>query len=156
METESLPLSESRSSPPLVFSVVEKKNDKNSSTSENILLSKVAPSSRPKAKSLLEAFNDNPQQLTWNDEGELFINNESVPNASIYYLLPAVYKTAITKNKSLPGFIEFVNQIGAMGLAHLISPKLLRGFKRKNKIQNQAELYNDVIKNDRWYYLGPI
>ena len=156
METESAPLSESRSSPPLVLAVVEKKNVENSSTAENILLSKVAPSFRPKAKSLLEAFNKNPQQLTWNDEGELIINNESVPNANVFHLLPAVYKTSITKNKSLPGFIEFVNQIGAMGLAHLISPKLLRGFKRKNKIQNQAELYKDVIKNDKWFYLGPI
>ena len=143
-------------SPPLVLAVEEKKNDNNSSTAENLLLSKVAPSFRTKAKTLLEAFNDNPQQLSWNDNGELTINNESVPNANIYQLLPAVYKTAIIKNKSLPGFIEFVNQIGAMGLAHLISPKLLRGFKRRNKIQNQAELYNDVIKNDRWFYLGPI
>ena len=123
----------------------------------DLLLSKVPPGFHSKAKLLIEAFDKNPQQLTWNDEGELIINNESVPNANIYHLLPAIYKTALAKNKkTLPGFIEFVNQIGAMGLAKLISPKLMRGFRRKIPIENENELYNDIIKNDKWYYLGPI
>jgi hypothetical protein len=43
-----------------------------------------------------------------------------------------------------------------MGLGKIISPKLLRGLKRKTTIQNQTELYSDIIKNDKWYYLGPI
>lgn len=149
-------LSKPRSSPPLILPVVENKNDQSTSISEDLLLEKVAPSLRSKGKLLLEAFNQNPQQLIWNDAGEITINEETLPNANILQLFPAVFKTSVIKNKTLPGFIEFVNQIAAMGLGHLISPKLLRGFKRKEKIQNQVELYNQIIKNDKWYFLGPI
>ena len=157
VRNETTLLSDPRATPPLVLPVVEKKNDQNSTVAENLLLSKVAPGFHSKAKLLLAAFDKNPQQLTWNDKGELIINNESVPNANIYHLLPTVYKTALTKNqKSLPGFFEFVNQIGAMGLAKFISPKLLRGFRRKKPLENENELYHDIIKNDKWYYLGPI
>ena len=143
------------SKPPLILPVVSEKNDQNSSSLENLLLSKIPPSFCTKAKLLLQAFDENPQQLTWNDQGEVFINSESVPNADIFKLFPAVFKTPVLKNKNLPGFIEFVREIGGLGLAHLIHPKLLRGFKRKQKIQNQKELFEE-IKNDKWFYLGPI
>lgn len=156
VKTDPTELSDSKSTPPLVLPVIEKKNDQNSTVGENILLSKVPQGFLSKAKLLLEAFDKNPQRLTWNDVGELTINNESVPNANIYHLMPAVYKPLLSNKKNLPGFNEFVNQIGAMGLANLISPKLMRGFRRKSSIKNANEIFSEIIKNDRWYYLGPI
>lgn len=151
------PLQPTGRTPPLIVPVVNQKNDQNTTASEALLISKVAPSLQSKAKLLLKAFNENPQQLTWNDKGELFVNDESVPNANIFDLLPAVFKISVQKNKKLPGFIDFVNQIGNMGLAHLIHPKLLRGFKRQKKIIDQDELYVKVTAKDKkWYFLGPI
>lgn len=139
----------------LVLPTVSIKNDENSSASEQRLLSKITPSFQSKAKLLLEAFNDNPQQLTWSDEGAVLINSQSVPNANIFELFPAVFKTPVLKNQKLPGFTEFVSEIGSLGLGHLIHPKFLRGLKRKKKIANQMELYNE-LKNGHWYFLGPI
>ena len=156
VEATTEPLSVTRSQPPLVLPEVVKNNDDNSIFDEAFLIQKLTPSLRPKAKLLVDAFNLNPQQISWNENGELTINEQSVPNANIYQLLPAVLKTSVTKNKTLPGFIEFVTQIGSMGLGKLISPKLLRGLKRKEKIPNHTELYKDIMKTDKWYYLGPI
>jgi|FrelakmetLWP11LW_1041352.scaffolds.fasta_scaffold09923_2 hypothetical protein len=156
VEPTTEPLTLSRSNPPLVLPEVVKKNDQNSIFDEDFLIEKIAPSLQKKAKLLIDAFNKNPQQVSWNETGELMINEQGVPNANIYQLLPAVFKSSTVKNRTLPGFIEFVTQIGTMGLGKIISPKLLRGLKRKTTIQNQTELYSDIIKNDKWYYLGPI
>ena len=150
------PLIENPSSnAPLLFTVENQKNNQTDPTSESLVLSKVPDSFREKAKLLLSAFDENPQQLTWNKKGEVYIEQDSIPKANFFQLFPALFKFSSVESQ-LPGYVEFVNQIALMGLAHLIHPKLLRGFRRKQKITNEKEIYKRVLRNDKWYYLGPV
>lgn len=99
VEPTTEPLTLSRSNPPLVLPEVVKKNDQNSIFDEDFLIEKIAPSLQKKAKLLIDAFNKNPQQVSWNETGALMINEQGVPNANIYQLLPAVFKSSIVKTE---------------------------------------------------------
>jgi hypothetical protein len=144
--------------PPIVAKQIDEKDDENSSAAEDYLLKSVPPRFREKTKQIINICNKSPQQLTWSRAGQIYINQQSVPLANIYKLLPAIFKpTSVTKQ--LPGFDELVTQIATMGFAHLMNPKLTRGLRRKpkSKIENENELYADIQKLDKkWYYIGPI
>jgi len=143
------------SNPPLVLHVTSSKNDQHSPAIENKLLATISPSFHHKAQTLLTALNENPQQLSWNSQGEVLINFQSVPGANFFQIFPSIFKPAL-KHRQLPGFIETVNEIATMGLGHLIHPRLLRGFRRLRKIENQETLYSEVSKDNKWYFLGPV
>jgi len=144
--------------PPIVATDVVQKDDGNSTAAEDNLLKTVPQRFREKTKELINICNKSPQQLTWNSDGQIFINQQSVPLANIFTLLPAIFKPT-SVNRKLPGFDELVTQIATMGFAHLMNPCLTRGLRRKltQKIENENELYADILELDKkWYYLGPI
>ena len=142
--------------PPIVASDVVEKDDENSTAAEDYLLKTIPHRFHERTKQLINICNQSPQQLTWTSDGQIFINQQSVPLANIFKLLPAIFKPN-SANRKLPGFDEFVTQIATMGFGHLMSPVLTRGLRRKSKIENQNELYSEIKDLDKnWYYLGPI
>lgn len=139
----------------MIFPVPNRKNDHSDPLTEDSILANIGPYYHGKAKQLLAYFHENPQQLTWNSDGQVFIENESVPEANFFRLFPSLFSYKVSNNE-MPGYAEFVSQIADMGLGHLVGQKMLRGFKRKFKIVNQNELYNTVKRNDKWYFLGQV
>jgi hypothetical protein len=127
------------------------KSSQNSIGFQELLLNKIPSKFRERAEKLLEALEQVPNSITWNSDGVIFINQDSLPNSNIYVMLPELFKKA--PNKKLPGFFEFTSEIATLGLGHLIEKQILRGLQRSAAIENQKELYQG-IQNEHWWYIG--
>ena len=122
------------------------------SITEQKLLKLIPEKFKPQAAELLHEINDRPNQLTFNSDGIVFINQIGIPDTNFYILFPALFKKSQSKN--IPGFSEIVIQIATMGLGHLISKSYTKGLLRKYKIGEQDLLYNQIINLKHWWYLG--
>jgi hypothetical protein len=130
------------------------KSDQNSVQETDLLLQKVPLKFRTKAAKLLEAIDHNATVITWNDNGVLFLDNDSIPHSNMFVLLPELYKKR--PKRDLPGFIELVQKLAALGLGDLIDKSILRGMLRAKPIENHKELYDYIHqKPNKWYYIGP-
>ena len=98
---------------------------------------------RKQAEVLLQTFNNRGNELTWNSDGVIFIDQTSIPQSDIFKLFPYLFKTKRPKN--LEGFDDFVQKLDFMGLTHLIAVK-------PKKITN---LISSPSKNrsQNWWYL---
>jgi hypothetical protein len=127
------------------------KSSQNTVGVQELLLKRIPLKYKQKAEKLLEAFQENPNAITWNSDGVIFINQDSLPNSNIFILLPELFKK--DPNKKLPGFFEFTSEIATLGLGHLIERGILRGLHRPAPLENQKELYQG-LKKENWWYIG--
>jgi hypothetical protein len=127
------------------------KSSQNSIGVQELLLNKIPSKFKQKAEKLLEVFEQVPNSITWNSDGIIFINHDSLPNSNIFILLPELFKK--NPNKKLPGFYEFTSEIATLGYGHLIEKGVLRGLHRSAPIVRQNELY-EGIKKENWWYIG--
>ena len=129
------------------------KSDENNFGDENNLIGKIPKKFRSRAQQLLEAFNENSASFSWNSDGTIFIDGESLPLSNIFILMPELFKS--NPNKELPGFYEVVKQLANLGLGHLINRQILRGLRRSGPLENQTLLFNYVKQNPgKWFFLG--
>lgn len=129
------------------------KSDLNSEINEELLLTKIPKKFHERAKKLLEAIDVFSTIITWNKNGVLFLDGQSIPQSNIFKLMPEVFK--FHPDHALPGFPEFVSKIASLGLGALINRTILRGLNRTKKIENQKDLYDYVTSNKaNWYYIG--
>ena len=136
--------------PPLHYDQKKFQNDPNDSFDEKRLLKAIPSRFRSKAIQLLKQFNARGTELTWNSDGVIFIDQESIPESNIFTLFPYLYK--LKHPKDLNGFDDFVEKIEEMGLSDLIVKKdhYLASI-RKEKVSTPT-----VAKDDStdWWYLG--
>ena len=128
------------------------KSDQNSGISKHLLLEKVSRKNVEKAQKLLDAFDEDPNAITWDSNGVVYINGSSLAESNMFLLMPELFK--LSPNKKLPGFLELVSEIASLGLGHLISKKMLRGLQRSKPILNQKTIYEDLKKSDNWWFIG--
>lgn len=129
------------------------KSDQNDEADELLLLKKIPKRFQIRARKLLEAFDKHPTIISWNSEGVLFLDGNSIPQSNMYKLLPEVFK--LHPDYSLPGFKEFVKKLASLGLGLLINRSILRGLTRREKIENESDIYDYITKNTKnWYYIG--
>src|SRR6266853_661116 len=103
-----------------------------------------------KAMNLLETMNANSNSITFNSNGVLIIDGQSIPNSNIFILLPEVFKAS--RNLKLPGFIEFCSELIDLGLGDLLNKKNI-SFIRAKSAENDlhTELYKYIRKSaDGW------
>jgi hypothetical protein len=132
--------------PPLNFSVPLENTDLNDSFDERRLLQDIPKRSKKNASMLLKVFDERPNEITWDSSGNIYINEAVIPNANIFKLFPFLFRKKNPKN--LPGMLDFVNKLQAMGLSHLISCNLKT---------NTPTLEHDRVKpssSDKWWFLG--
>jgi hypothetical protein len=114
---------------------------------------------RRQAQSLLKEFNRRGNELTWNSDGIIFIDEVSIPNSDIYVLFPNLFKKNHPKN--LPGFQDFVQKLNDMGLDHLISqgassPKKVAK-NQKSEVHKRLTTSSETPSSSssvNWWYLG--
>lgn len=122
--------------------------DQNDSFDRTSLLKKIPTSSRKRAEQLLIAFDSRPNELTWDCKGVIFVDEEAIPNSSIFHLFPFLFNQRPTGN--LTGFDDFWKKIDAMGLSHLATRK-----KTVYKSQKQSRPHSHKNESDaHWWYLG--
>jgi len=138
--------------PPSATNILKKPNEHNQ-FDDNFLIQKVSPKNRPKALKVLEAINARGNNITWNSSGNVIIDNQGIPNSNISQLLNEVFKG--NPNKKMPGILEFVNELAALGEGHLLHKNLLRGTQRREEIEKQNEHYQYIKSRDNWFYIGP-
>ena len=98
-----------------------------------------------RASKLLEQFNKRGNELTWNSDGIIFIDQTSIPESDIFLFFPKLFKKSLPKN--LPGFEDFVQKIADMGLDHLISSKS----PKSDHISGEG---SSKITSPNWWYIG--
>ena len=137
---------------PLSAETSYSKSDQSSAISKNLLLQKVSKKHLERASKLLQAFDDDPNTITWDSDGIVYINGTSLVGSNIYLLMPELFK--LSPNKKLPGFLELASEIATLGLGHLIARKMLRGLQRSQPISNQKNIYEDLKRSDNWWFIG--
>lgn len=134
--------------PPNNFANPLFQNDLNDSYDETHLLKTVPKPSRKNAASLLKAFDERANELTWDSSGNVYINEESLPNCNIFKIFPFLFRKR--HPKQLTGISEIVSKIKDMGLSHLI--------KCQVKTITVSTLTPKATKNsldtENWWYLG--
>ena len=93
----------------------------------------------------MEQFNSRGNELTWNSDGVIFIDQVSIPNSDIFLLFPYLFKAKHPKN--LNGLQDFVQKIKEMGLDHLITV----GIKKSTKNQDSPTKTGESVN---WWFLG--
>ena len=131
--------------PPTHFSTPLFQNDLNDSFDEHSLLKRVPKPFKKNAVLLLKAFDERPNELTWDAAGNIYVNEQVIPNANIFVLFPYLFRKK--SRKDLSGFSDLTNKIHDMGLSHLTNSK-------KPKVTSQASS-GGAESHLNWWYLGP-
>ena len=114
---------------------------------ENILLKFVPRNYKEKAKTLLQIFDDRPNELTWDNSGVIWIDQVAIPNSNIYSLFPYLFRRKIPKDVLAKGFQDFVQKLNQMNLGHLLNCKKIS----ENPIIPNA---SSNRKPTKWWYLN--
>ena len=113
-------------------------NDLNDSYDEHALLKKVPKRFKKNAAKLLKTFDEQPNEITWDSSGNIYIDEQVIPNADIFDIFPALFKKKPSKHaKGLPDLIQ---KLQSMGLSHLIMCET----KHSKILSNQV--------HDRYFY----
>jgi hypothetical protein len=127
------------------------KNDDNDSFDEEELLRHVPESQRLKAKVLINYFNKNPEQITWNSSGVIFIDQVSIPNSNIFQIFHCLFDPKCSSG-SKAGLDELVYKLKSLHLDHLISFEAKKDSPRdSSNASNTNNSNNDELP---WWFLG--
>jgi len=136
--------------PPINFSNVIRQNDLNDSFDENALLKKVPKPYKKKAALLLKTFDERPNELTWDSAGNIYADEQSIPNANIFELFPYLFRKRAPK--ALLGLPDLVQKLKAMGLSHLINCTSVE--KTKAVPKRPAPPIVQPSTTGDWWFLG--
>lgn len=134
--------------PPISFSNPIYQNDMNDSFDESALLKKVPKAFKKRAQILLKIFDERPHELTWDSSGNIYVNEQSIPNANIFLLFPYLFRKRVPK--SVVGLPDLVAQLKSMGLSHLINCHA----EMKPKKPQPSEPVPKASSSSDWWYLG--
>lgn len=113
---------------------------------ESALLSKLKENQKRKARDILKHIKEQPDQLTFDDSGTVYIEGNALPQSNIYQLLQDMF---CAKSKG-PGYSAFVLKLQQMGLSRYIPKKSL-----PEQDQSEASKPLPPYNLAEWYYLGP-
>lgn len=147
------------------------KNDDNDVFDENELLRHVPESQKAKARVLIQFCNEYPEQITWNHDGVIFIDQVSIPNSNIFKIFHCLFgKPCASSSSDLKtGLDELLYKIKSIHLDYLISFKAGKGLSvpSSSKLEKTAssakssqkdelpDLSSDDSSNDLpWWFLG--
>ena len=117
-------------------------------TDEKRLIKLIPSKYRRQALELLKQFDQRGNELTWNSDGIIFVDQISIPNSDIHILFPYLFKQKHPKN--LSGFEDFLKKISEMGLDHLIVKA--SAYTRKN--QKALSGGSTASSSVNWWYIG--
>ena len=101
------------------------------------------PKYRHQAERLLKQFQLRGNELTWNSDGIIFIDQVAIPQSDIFIFFPYLFKHK--HPNTLIGFQDFVEKIRQMQLQHLIVYK-------SRQIRLESTKTTNSGKN--WWFLG--
>jgi hypothetical protein len=136
-----------------VESVVIQKSRQSDNVFDKGLLESVPPAFLQRAEKLLKALSDNVNELSWDKQGVIFIDQKSLPDSDIKSLFPKLFRKV-----SHPDKIMYLNEvsskIASLGLGSLINRRLTAGLSRTKPVLNQNELREKIVGLKNWWYIG--
>lgn len=123
------------------------KNDENDAFDEIQLLGKVPKRYLSKARKLLKVFDDHPEQITWNNDRVVFIDDVAIPDSDIALIFPRLFEVQQSVSSEIRGLQELILKIHLMGCGHLISHK-------HKTIISLDDISSDESESTPWYYIG--
>ena len=133
--------------PPIRFSAPIFQNDLNDSFDEHALLKKVPKRFKKNAAKLLRTFDEQPNEVTWDSSGNIYINEQSIPNANIFDVFPSLFRKK--RSKTINGSRDLIQKLESMGLSHLIM------CEPKSSIVSSNQTSSSASSSRNWWYLGP-
>jgi hypothetical protein len=123
-------------------------------TDEKRILKLIPKGNKKAAKILLSEFNARGNELTWDSNGTLFIDQVSIPGSNMYFLFPILFKKK--QSLHLPGLQQLISKINDMGLSDFINNSQMQmthnAFSSRNLSEKDAVPINET---EKWWYLGP-
>lgn len=102
-----------------------------------------------KASQLLDYFNNHTMNVRWNDEGNITVDDEYIPDSNIYTIFQELYKRRPSFN--VPGYVELASFLVNAGLGHLISKSKYWFTVRPKKFKPIQQIGSGEAP---WYYIG--
>jgi hypothetical protein len=136
-----------------VSSVIHK-SQMNDEFDNERLINSVPDIFKSRAKTLLNSLQQFSSDLTFKDDGTIFIDQTSLPLSNIFKIFPFLFKP-VKSVETIPFLFEVATKIASLGLGHLINKRLTQGLLRKNTILDQEKLHMQIKSSKHWWYLGP-
>ena len=130
--------------PPNQFNAPIFENDLNDIFDEHHLLTRIPKTVRKKASELLKVFDQQPNEITWDSTGNIYVEGNVIPSANIFKIFPLLFKKTV--NKPPPGMPDFVHKLREMGLSNLIACK---NIALPSHISPKPS-----TSSQNWWYLG--
>ena len=136
--------------PPVTFANPIFETDMNDSFDEEALLKKIPKPFRQNAISLLKTFDERPNEITWDSSGHIYLDEKVLPNATIFILLPALFRKKL--NTKLSGMPDFISKLNSMGLSHLIRSGKNSPIKSPQVLDSKAS--SSSTSSTNWWFIG--
>lgn len=117
------------------------------------LLDLVPAENLEKAETLIKNLENFPNEITWDSQGTIFLDQKSLPESNIYELFPKLFRKVPNINK-VPNLREVGSKIASLGFGYLINSRLTSGLSRKKPLPNHDELFSKTKSNTNWWYIG--
>jgi hypothetical protein len=105
---------------------------------------------------LLEEFDKRGNELTWNTNGTIFIDEVAIPGSNLFTLFPLLFK--LKRSEKLIGLSELIEKINDMGLSpYIVEKKSFNIAKQPEIMTEKKKVLSGHGQSDDlpWYYLGP-
>jgi hypothetical protein len=136
-----------------VESVVIEKSRQSDDTFDKTLLESVPSALLPRAEKLLLELKPYLNEISWDKEGVIYIDQKSLPNSNIKNVFPKLFRKV-----SDPGKVMYLNEVSSkiatLGLGSLINRRLTAGLNRSKQLLNHDELKNNMAGLKNWWYIG--
>jgi hypothetical protein len=106
------------------------------------------------AKNLLKEFDKRANELTWNSEGVIFIDQVGIPGSNMFKIYPLLF-TKTTKTHNLTGLEDLRAKIQEMGLGDYLTKKTIQQFSGSGRQSTKKSTLKANLSSDAWWYIGP-
>lgn len=124
--------------------VVRQKGNLHQDVPNELVLANVRQKYRKKASILLEEIKKIPQDLDYDISGIVYVDGQSIPNASIFQLLPV---TLYTLKRNIPGQLDWFNALVKFKLGRFITNPEKKKFLLPGKPHEKSQ-------SDKWFFIG--
>jgi hypothetical protein len=116
---------------------------------EKRMLKLIPKGNKKAAKLLLNEFNERANELTWDSNGIVYIDQVAIPGSNMYFIFPFLFKKK--RSSQLPGMREVFLKINDMGLGDFI----ISSEPKKDEASKSTPENSDLTVVEKWWYLGP-
>jgi hypothetical protein len=106
-----------------------------------------------RAEKLVEELQNFPNDITWDSNGTIYIDQHSLPDSNINVLFPKLFRK-VGKPGEVLHLKEVASKIASLGFGHLINGRLTNGLNRKKPLLNHDELALKIKAHPNWWYIG--